>query len=435
MKNLTNGKVLKANLTKISYLVGSIMHGINIFESVLTSPKIFKNRDVLRHSYTPKYLPHRDEQIKTLASILAPVLSGEIPSNVFIYGKTGTGKTATVKYVTSMLEEACKKKGVNCLIHYINCKLIDTHYRVLASIARALGKNVPMTGWPTDQVYEVVKTAIDKISRTVIIILDEIDKLVKKGDEVLYTLTRINSELEKSKVSLIGITNDLKVKSFLDPRVLSSLGEEEIVFPPYNADQLKDILAQRAELAFYDGVLDEEVIPYCAALAAQEHGDARKALDLLRVSAEIAEKEGSSKVTKEHVKKAIRKIETDHIVEAVRTLPTQSKVLLLGMIMLKESGKDKFTTGEIYTVYKSLCKKIGVDVLTQRRISDLISELDTLGIINSVVISKGRYGRTREIKLETPIEPIKRTLLEDYRINSLGITNRNLKNIITIFNF
>ena len=410
------------------------MHEINIFESILTSPRIFKNRDVLRHSYTPKYLPHRDEQIKALASALAPVLSGEIPSNVFIYGKTGTGKTATVRYVTNILESTCRKKGINCLIHYVNCKLIDTHYRVLASIARALGKNVPMTGWPTDQVYEVVRTTIDKTTQTAIVVLDEIDKLIKKGDEVLYTLTRINAELERSKVSLIGITNDLKIKNLLDPRVLSSLGEEEIVFPPYNADQLKDILAQRAALAFYDDILDEDVIPYCAALAAQEHGDARKALDLLRVSAEIAEKEGSIRVIKEHVKKAIKKIETDHVVEAVRTLPTQSKILLLGMIILKENGRDKFTTGEIYTIYKSLCKKIGIDILTQRRISDLISELDTLGLINSIVISKGRYGRTREIKLGNPLEPIKSALFEDYRINSLGITYKNLKNI-TIFNY
>ena len=405
---------------------------MNIFEDILTSPKIFKNRDVLRHTYTPDDLPHRDEQIRTLASILAPALRGETPSNVLIYGKTGTGKTATVKFVGRQLEEISRKLNVRCMVHYINCELIDTQYRVLASLANALGRNVPMTGWPTDQVYEEVKKALDMREQTVIIVLDEIDKLVKKGDEVLYNLSRINSELERGRVSIIGISNDLKFKNYLDPRVISSLSEEEIIFPPYNAEQLKDILEQRAKLAFYDGVLDDEVIPYCAALAAQEHGDARKALDLLRVSGEIAEKENADKVTKEHVKKAVKKIESDHIAEAVRTLPTQSKILLFGMVLLTESGYRKFTTGEVYAVYKNLCRRIGMDVLTQRRISDLISELDMLGIINSIVISKGRYGRTREIKLDVPVDDVKRVILEDYRLEGLERVEKDLKNVVSL---
>ena len=405
---------------------------MNIFENILRSPRIFKNREVLRHTYTPDDLPHRDEQIRMLATILAPALRGETPSNVLIYGKTGTGKTATVKFVGRQLEEMSKRLNVECKVHYINCELVDTQYRVLASIANALGRKVPMTGWPTDQVYEEVKKALDSKNQTVIIVLDEIDKLVKKGDDVLYNLSRINAELERGKVSIIGISNDLKFKSYLDPRVISSLSEEEIIFPPYNAEQLKDILEQRAKLAFYDGVLDDDVIPYCAALAAQEHGDARKALDLLRVSGEIAEQENADKVTKDHVKKALKKIERDHIAEVVRTLPIQSKILLFGMIILEKSGHKKFTTGEVYTVYKNLCKRVGIDILTQRRVSDLISELDMLGIINSIVVSRGRYGRTREIKLDVPIEHLKKVILEDYRLEQLELVEKELKSIASL---
>jgi len=401
----------------------------NIFKDLLESPKIFRNRDVLRHSYTPEYLPHRKNEIESLASILVPALKGETPSNALIYGKTGTGKTATVKFVGNQLESMSRSMNVLCHVHYLNCELIDTQYRVLATLAKILGKNVPMTGWPTDQVYEEVKKSIDSRNQSIIIVLDEIDKLVKKGDEVLYNLSRINSELERARVSIIGISNDLKFKNFLDPRVISSLSEEELIFPPYNAEQLQDILQQRAELAFFDGVLDDEVIPFCSALAAQEHGDARKALDLLRVSGEIAEKENSEIVTKEHVQMAVKKIEMDHVLEAVRMLPTQNKILLFGMVLLAEAGFKKFTTGEIFTVYKSLCKKVGVDVLTQRRISDLISELDMLGIINSIIISKGRYGRTREIKLDVPNESVKEALLEDYRLEALATAEKNIKNV------
>jgi cell division control protein 6 len=404
----------------------------NIFETMLTSPVIFRNRDVLRHSYTPEYLPHRKNEIEALASILVPALKGETPSNALIYGKTGTGKTATVNFVGNQLEAISRKMNVICFVHYLNCELIDTQYRVLATLAKILGKNVPMTGWPTDQVYEEVRKSIDERNQSIIIVLDEIDKLVRKGDEVLYNLSRINSELNNARVSIIGISNDLKFKNFLDPRVISSLSEEELIFPPYNAEQLQDILQQRAELAFNDDVLDSEVIPFCAALAAQEHGDARKALDLLRVSGEIAEKENSEFVTLEHVRKAVKKIEMDHILEAVRMLPTQNKILLFGMVLLSEAGFKKFTTGEIFTVYKSLCKRVGVDVLTQRRISDLISELDMMGIINSIIISKGRYGRTREIKLDVPNDPVKEALLEDYRLEALASAEKNIRNVASL---
>ncbi len=399
---------------------------MNIFDNFLSSGAIFKNRDVLRHSYTPDYLPHREEQISQLALLLSPALRGETPSNIFIYGKTGTGKTATVKFVGKQLEEASLKVNVDVAIHYINCEMVDTAYRVLASIARKFGRNVPMTGWPTDQVYEEVRRAVDSLGVRLIVILDEIDKLVKKGEEALYSLTRINSDLERSKVSLVGISNNLKFKNFLDARVLSSLSEEEIVFPPYNAEQLEDILRQRASMAFHDGVLEDGVISLCAAIAAQEHGDARKALDLLRVAAEIAERSGAKRVRIKHVEEAVRKIETDYMIETVRTLPIQSKVLLYSMAVLSQQI-EKFTTGELYCVYKKLCGKVGIDALTQRRISDLISELDMLGIVNSVIISKGRYGRTREMKLESEPEILKRVLEEDYRLQILRNYEGELK--------
>ncbi len=401
---------------------------MNIFDNLLSTTDIFKNRDVLRHSYTPESLPHREEQINQLAMLLSPALKGGTPSNIFIYGKTGTGKTATVKFVGKQLEEASRKVKADVVVHYINCEIVDTAYRVLASIARKFGKNVPMTGWPTDQVYEEVRKAIDESDIRLIIVLDEIDKLAKKAEEALYSLTRMNSDLSTAKISLIGISNNLKFKSFLDARILSSLSEEEIVFPPYNAEQLEDILRQRAQLAFNDGVLEDGVIELCAAIAAQEHGDARKALDLLRVSAEIAERERDSKVRVEHVRKAVKKIETDYMVETVRTLPIHSKILLYGMILLSET-MNKFTTGEVYCMYKKLCGKVGIDALTQRRISDLISELDMLGIVNSVVISKGRYGRTREMKIEGDVTSLKRVLAEDYRLQTLKKYDDELKKL------
>ncbi len=393
-----------------------------LFADLLTQGGIFQSRDVLRSTYTPSELPHREEQINSLASVLVPALRGEIPSNVLIYGKTGTGKTAVAKYVGKELEEA-GLGSMKCAVIYINCEVVDTQYRILAHLARHFDKEIPMTGWPTDQVYAEFRNSLDDEKRVVVIMLDEVDKLVRKGDDILYNLSRVNSDLLRSRVSIIGISNDLKFTEFLDPRVKSSLGEDEIIFPPYNAEQIRDILEQRANLAFRPAALQEEVIPLCAAFAAQEHGDARRALDLLRISGELAERSRSAMVTEDHVRSAREKIEQDREEEVIKTLPTQSKLVLYSTVLLEEQGTRNITTSAVYSMYKQLCPMIETDYLTHRRITDLIAELDMLGILHTIVVSKGRYGRTKEITLSIYPGKLKGILLQDYRLKVLSSVN------------
>ncbi|MBP1928804.1 cell division control protein 6 [Methanolinea mesophila] len=418
---------------------------LGLFKRYLANNKIFKNREVLRHSYRPQILPHRRPQIDQVASILAPALKNETPSNILIYGKTGTGKTACVRYVGTELENASGHMGTTCRVVHLNCEVIDTQYRVLAQISKSMVGtdelasdkariHIPMTGWPTDQVYQELKNQLESSGGVLIIVLDEIDKLVKKsGDETLYNLTRINTDLRRSKVSVIGISNDLSFKDFLDPRVLSSLSEEELVFPPYNAPQLCDILQQRAEMAFADGALDEGVIPLCAALAAQEHGDARRALDLLRVSGELADREDGDRVTEANVKMAQAKIETDSMIECIATLPTQSKVVLYSMLLLEQMGQIIFTSGEVTRIYKELAPALDLDVLTHRRITDLISELNMLGVINTRVVSRGRYGRTKEMWFDANTSKIWGVILNDPRLNSDELAVRDLEWVKSLF--
>ncbi len=393
----------------------------NLFEDLMGNGGIFANKEVLRPTYVPDYLPHRKEQIQGLANILSAALKGETPSNILIYGKTGTGKTSTVKYVSKELEETAQKRGSSCSLLYINSEVFDTQYRVFAYLARVFNKRVPMIGWPTDMVYTEFKTGVDSEKRSVIVILDEIDKLASKGDEALYNLTRVNGELNNARVSLIGISNDLTFTDLLDPRVTSSLGEEEIIFPPYNADQLKDILYARAEMAFAHDTLAESVIPLCAAFAASEHGDARRALDLLRVSGEIAERARAKQVTEEHVRQASERLELNRVAEVVKTLPLQSKIVLSSVLTLsKEKNKRRFSSGEVYSMYRRLCNHLGMDALTQRRVTDFVSELDILGLVNAVIVSKGRYGRTKEISLSVPEECVQPVLLEDYKLKAIA---------------
>lgn len=376
------------------------------FQGYLDKEPLFVDKKVLQANYTPENISHRDDQIKTIASILAPALRMEKPSNIFLYGKTGTGKTVVSNYVTSQILEIASEKKLPLKIVYLNCKLkrvADTEYRLIAQLAKEFGINVPATGLPTDEVYRIFLKHIDSEKKLIILVLDEVDQLIKKaGDEILYNLTRINQELKNVELSVIGISNDLLFMDNVDPRVKSSLSEEEMVFAPYNAIQIKDILRERSKRAFRGEVVKEGVIEKCAAYAAREHGDARRALELLRVAGELAERKNKKIIGIEDIDESEEKIERDKILDIVHSQPKQFQLSLLAILDVCDSCDDPIFTGDIYEVYKDLCSNVGLKPLTQRRVSDIIAELDMLGIINARVISKGRYGRTREIKLGIP---------------------------------
>ncbi len=367
--------------------------------------RVFKDKSLLQTNYRPEEIPHREEQIKQIASILAPVLRGEKTSNLFLYGKTGTGKTLSVQYVRDELLKRVKKDaGFKLRIEYLNCRLkkvSDTEYRILAELIRKLGGTVPNTGLPTETVYNKFIDIIDSEKQFIVLILDEIDQAVKKiSGDFMYNLTRLNSELSKTQICVVGISNDLTFLDGLDPRVRSSLSEEEIVFAPYNAIQLQDILSKRSELAFKENAVQEGVIAKCAAYAAREHGDARRALDLLRIAGELAERDGSKRILLKYIDESNKKIERDKILDVIKTEPRQFQFVLHSIIKLSEKDDKKpIFTGDVYNLYQEVCVRNKIEALTQRRVSDIIQEFDMLGIINVRVISKGRGGRMREIKL------------------------------------
>jgi len=395
-----------------------------VFTNFVSNIKILKDREVLRHDYLPDHLPHREEQIVQLGETVVPVLRGERCSNLFIYGKTGTGKTAVCKYVLGRLEYKAKEFNTPMKLDYVNCRVAGSDYRVFAEMCHSIGVAVPFTGLSVGEVFDRFKTSLDVSKRIFIVVLDELDALIRvRGDTLLYELTRMNENLSKSKIILVGISNDLRMKEFLDPRVFSSLSEEEIVFRPYNASELRDILFERSRMAFFEGALSDAALSICSALAAAEHGDARRALDLLRVAGEVAERKGANVVTEEHVREAEKHIEHNRVIDALKNLTLHSKLVLLSAFHLSKADVQRAVTGEIYEIYIELCGELGVTPLTQRRLGTLVNELDSMGLLNAKVISLGRYGRTKKIRLEIPRGLIKDVLSEDGRLEQLFCYN------------
>nr|WP_152423211.1 orc1/cdc6 family replication initiation protein [Natrinema versiforme] len=351
----------------------------------------------------------REDELTNLANAIKPATRGNTPNNVLVYGKTGTGKSLCSKFITNQAVNQAASNDISIGVAYIDCLQESTETQAVQSIGYQLNEptktdvSIPHSGLSTSEYYRRLWRIVDDRYDVALIILDEVDKI--EDDDILMQLSRAveSGKLTESTIGVIGISNKVRYKESLDERIKSSLCEREYVFSPYDANQIREILHSRSD-AFHEGVLDEAVIPRVAALAAREHGDARKAIDIFRFAGEIAEENDHDAVAEECVEQAHEREETSRLAELISKSPSHAKLVLEAMAFLSQQngGNDvPITTNEVFDLYKTLCDRDGSDHLKLRRVRDILSELEFLSIINQerkwAGKGKGNYMENRLI--------------------------------------
>ena len=369
------------------------------FASVLQNP-IYKNRDVLYALVPPTGLLHRTEQKNELIMELAPILMNSAVSCVFVYGNPGTGKTAIITELLGELSDEAKKRKVKLLKAYVNCSENRTETTILVDILSQINpkKTYPRVGWTRAKALSEFKKVTNDLKTNIIVVLDEVDYALKEsGDDIIYRLSRVNEKLD-SRVSTILVSNDVRVADYIKPRTQSTLGRVRVIFAPYNAEELYDILKDRVKYAFNRDSVSDQVVKKVAEIEASRGGDARKALELLDSCAKIAISKNSSKVTLDLVDEADKTLEKDTIFNMVSTLTKHQKLLYLAMV---KSNKKELDGGKVYKMYKEVCEKQNVSPLSVRSIRTFLVNLSELGLIRSEVTwLRNLRKKSRTIRLD-----------------------------------
>ncbi|WP_423746770.1 orc1/cdc6 family replication initiation protein (plasmid) [Haladaptatus sp. SPP-AMP-3] len=394
-----------------------------------TTTQVFERKELLKVGHVPQStrIVGRDSEIESVAAELRPIVRSDPPNNVMIYGKTGTGKSLVTRHVTERARQAAGAQNVDVGTVYVDCAQHNTHTRVARSITRTLNDedktaiSIPRTGIGSGEYYDYLWEVLDRCYDAVIIILDEVDRL--ESDDVLMQLSRAReSGKADCHLGIVAISNKIEYRDRLNERVKSSLREEEFVFQPYDANQLRDIMEHRRD-AFKEGVLTGDVIPLTAAFAAQEHGDARKAIEILRHAGELAERQGDELVTEEHIRDAQEWAEVDRFEELLRGSTTQVKFILYALALLtKENRGSEFSTSEIFTRYQQICKQLDANVLSEHRVYELLKEQAFLGVVESTRTGGGRgQGSYLEHRLVQDTDIVLKSVLRDSRFDSIDI--------------
>lgn len=373
---------------------------------------IYDDREYLRDSYQPEEIVGRDEELEDYQNALLPVVNGEEPNNIFLYGKTGVGKTVCTELVLNELQQQSSDYGIGVTVLSINCDGLSSSYQVairLINQIRPMDEQMAETGHTAWKVYETLFEELDSIGGTILVVLDEIDSLDDDHlDGIFYQLPRARSNgyLDNAKVGVIGISSDLTLKDSLAPDVRSTLCEKEIEFDSYDASELTEVLEQRAEKAFYDDALQDRVINLCAALAAKDGGDARRAIGLLREAGDLARQENADQVTEDHVERAREKIKKNMVLASIQNLQENEKITLYALASLTYEGVETPRSTKVYERYEALAENSPHEPVTVRRLRDYLKDFDSMNLTERNDAGGGTEGNYQIHELNSDVDEV-----------------------------
>ncbi|WP_423746485.1 orc1/cdc6 family replication initiation protein [Haladaptatus sp. SPP-AMP-3] len=384
--------------------------------------EIFENEEALRDEWQPNELLERENELDAYHSALSPVIRGAPPKNIFIYGKTGVGKTVATELLLEQLEsDADRFDDLDVTSVTLQCNSLNSSYQVATHLVNELRPSerpISTTGYPQQTVFNFLWDELERIGGTVIIVLDEIDN-IGTDDDILYELprARANGYVENVKLGVVGISNDFEFRDNLSPKVKDTLCDDEIEFSPYNANELQTILDQRAQFAFQPDVLACDTIPLCAAFAAQDTGSARQAIRLLYKAGEVALECGDKRVNECHVREAEAILRRKQIERGMRNLTTHGHVVLSAVTIMEMQNDTPARTREIYPEYHRMAKAIDLNPLVERRIRDHLRELSLCSVLELKEHNDGyREGSYFEYQLNTSTNTVVNVLSEIDRL-------------------
>ena len=381
---------------------------IDIFENLLKKPSIFKDERKLDINFIPNKLPHRNKELSLLSQLFLTLLTNpnELSRKILITGKTGIGKTVTVKLFGEMLIKAAKKREISIKYIHVNCRKERTSYKVLIKILRSINTNFPKRGYSPQDLLEIINDSLNIHNFHILVILDELNYLINNDNDLIYSLTRLNDDSFNvpQRVSIIGIVRDLSCINNLDNSTLSTLQRNIIKFENYTNEQIFDILKYRVEISLKRNTLSDELIEMISDLVSMK-GDIRYGLNLIWKAGKIAENKNLQSITSECIRLATEDMVPFSTLDVLKDMTSQKLIFLLAIINQIKNNKDnKVTFLEILKSYLMLCENTELRPRSYSQLWNYLQEYKKENFIFVKLQSKSIKGR--KALIEIPDIPI-----------------------------
>lgn len=371
---------------------------MDIDDLLLYDETLFKNIDVFNPDYIPDNFMHRKSQMEALAISIRPALRNGRPVNAVVLGSCATGKTTAIKKIFEMVERASDK--VVCV--YINCQIHTTRFGIFSQIYQKIfGHTPPETGVPFSRIYQNIMQHLSNGGKSLIVALDDINYLFysKNANKIFYDILRAHEAYDGIKTGVFAILSDIEFRFMLDKNVNSIFIPQEIIFNPYNKDEMRDILKERAKIGFYSDVISDELITKIAEYAASS-GDLRVGIDLLRISGNLAEADASKTIEKTHINEALKNTGSINLTYTLKSLSNEERALL-DLIRISD---DDLTAGNLYNEFSKKTKS------SYASFNRILNKLEFLRLIDTRFTGKGVKGNSRVIILRFDAEEIQKCM-------------------------